>query len=99
MPKKYITRLFVCFIFFFLTANIHAWDGKRKDLVLGYGIGLGITSFTLEVPGYDVNDRYIGIVETARENYVGLAFDLKVGFAPDNLWGGILYYEVVRLRI
>ena len=93
MERKYIVWLFVGLIFFSLTTKIYGSDGERRGYVWGGGLGPGMTSYTLEVYVYDVNDRFVG-VKTFRENNLTLVLDTKFGFAPHNLWAGYFTFKM-----
>jgi hypothetical protein len=74
MKKKYITCILGGIILFFLTANVHAWDGQRKGFLLGFGVGAGMTPFVEYDPTYSDESKLL------------LKTDFKIGYAPDNFW-------------
>lgn len=43
--RKIVLLTLIGFILMGLMSTASAWDGKRKGVVLGFGIGTGITSF------------------------------------------------------
>jgi len=47
--RKIIFTVIVGLILLGLITRANAWDGKRKGFNLGFGIGSGITSYTLTI--------------------------------------------------
>jgi hypothetical protein len=47
--RKIILTIIIGCILLGLTTRANAWDGNRKGFNLGFGIGTGITSYTLTI--------------------------------------------------
>ena len=61
-----------------------AWDGTRKGFILGAGVGGGLISYTQEISGSNIS------VKSDRENTLAFMYDVRIGYAPSNLWQ--IYY-------
>lgn len=97
MVKKYFVCAFVGFILLFLTAEAFAWDGQRKGFLLGFGVGLGMTSFTQKVSWSDYHWQGSARSESPGEEKAEFMKCLTVGFPkpppPPS------YYQEVSLTI
>lgn len=64
----------------------HAFNGKRRGFILGFGVGGGLTSFTqtLTVPAYGYDET------SGRENEFSIATDFKIGGGFNEQF--LLYY-------
>ncbi len=71
--------LLVLVLSLFVVSSAFGFDGVRKGFVLGGGLGLGMTSYTIKV-----NDPFFGSFETDRVNDFAFMTDFKIGYAPTN---------------
>jgi opacity protein-like surface antigen len=66
------------------STSSHAFDGHRKGFVLGFGAGLGMTSFTQTLGAGSLS------ATSDRENKAGLATDFRIGGGFNEQF--LLYY-------
>ncbi|UCD85975.1 MAG: hypothetical protein JSU92_07220 [Deltaproteobacteria bacterium] len=74
MFRKKVLGVLICCIVLSIATEVSAWDGQRRGFILGFGLGPGLTSLTIESGG-ETSDR---------ENRSGLQTDFKIGGAPSN---------------
>jgi len=70
--KKVLAVMLAGLFLLILSANAQAFDGQRKGFILGGGLGLGMTSYTLE----------FGTLTSDRFNKISFMTDFKIGYAP-----------------
>ena len=72
----------------------HAFDGKRKGFILGFGFGPSVTSFTQTLTGKVMNPETMNYesfdITSDRTNHVSLATDFRIGMGLSEKL--LLYY-------
>src|SRR3989304_3139111 len=69
-------RVLILLVLFVLSTALTSWsfDGQRKGFVLGGGLGIGLTSYVIDVGGF----------QSDRQNKFSFMTDFKIGYAPTN---------------
>ncbi len=66
--------LLVLVLSLFVVSTAFGFDGVRKGFVLGGGVGMGLSSYTISIGSFDSD----------RENRFSFMTDFKIGYAPTN---------------
>ena len=70
---KRIALVLAGILLFASAVQVRAFDGQRKGFILGGGLGLGVTSYTIDSDFFGESDRF---------NEFSFMTDFKIGYAP-----------------
>ena len=84
MSFRFAVLLVIAFLTLGLISDADAFDGNRKGLIVGGGIGHGVTSYTRTL------ERYGQSGTSDRENTYGVQTDFRIGYAANEFFQ--IYY-------